>query len=99
MCSSSMVETPGFTAAFTASCTWRKTIPLRRIFSNSACDLQLIIRCLRRSSAFHGTENLLHDLLYRLSAIHPDEDRKSTRLNSSHANISYAVFCLKKKNK
>src|SRR3712207_6984967 len=28
-----------------------------------------------------------------------DQDRKSTRLNSSHANISYAVFCLKKKNK
>src|SRR3712207_7630332 len=27
------------------------------------------------------------------------EDRKSTRLNSSHANISYAVFCLKKKTK
>src|SRR3712207_8369490 len=30
-------------------------------------------------------------------ADHP-RDRKSTRLNSSHANISYAVFCLKKKN-
>src|SRR3712207_8712974 len=28
----------------------------------------------------------------------PPLDRKSTRLNSSHANISYAVFCLKKKN-
>src|SRR3712207_8043826 len=28
----------------------------------------------------------------------PPQDRKSTRLNSSHANISYAVFCLKKKN-
>src|SRR3712207_8864726 len=27
----------------------------------------------------------------------PCQDRKSTRLNSSHANISYAVFCLKKK--
>src|SRR5438445_7468764 len=27
----------------------------------------------------------------------PQTDRKSTRLNSSHANISYAVFCLKKK--
>src|SRR2546422_2227098 len=27
----------------------------------------------------------------------PDEDRKSTRLNSSHGYISYAVFCLKKK--
>src|SRR3712207_8123880 len=38
-----------------------------------------------------------------MDAVHPDdlddliEDRKSTRLNSSHANISYAVFCLKKK--
>src|SRR3712207_7075576 len=32
-----------------------------------------------------------HDVLAGL-------DRKSTRLNSSHANISYAVFCLKKKN-
>src|SRR3712207_6858638 len=31
-------------------------------------------------------------------AIPPLADRKSTRLNSSHANISYAVFCLKKKN-
>src|SRR5207253_10884814 len=29
----------------------------------------------------------------------PVEDRKSTRLNSSHVAISYAVFCLKKKNK
>src|SRR3712207_7205576 len=30
-------------------------------------------------------------------AARPEADRKSTRLNSSHANISYAVFCLKKK--
>src|SRR3712207_8095737 len=30
-------------------------------------------------------------------ALHLARDRKSTRLNSSHANISYAVFCLKKK--
>src|SRR3712207_8357103 len=32
-----------------------------------------------------------------LVAASEDLDRKSTRLNSSHANISYAVFCLKKK--
>src|SRR3712207_8157577 len=32
------------------------------------------------------------------AAISASADRKSTRLNSSHANISYAVFCLKKKN-
>src|SRR2546430_5946247 len=35
----------------------------------------------------------LHDLLDRIL-----QDRKSTRLNSSHSQISYAVFCLKKKN-
>src|SRR3712207_7782004 len=37
-----------------------------------------------------------HQLCDRHAA---DGDRKSTRLNSSHANISYAVFCLKKKKK
>src|SRR3712207_8731198 len=39
-------------------------------------------------------------LIRRLALLHegPGIDRKSTRLNSSHANISYAVFCLKKKN-
>src|SRR3712207_7035413 len=33
-----------------------------------------------------------------VAGVFADGDRKSTRLNSSHANISYAVFCLKKKN-
>src|SRR5207249_11069510 len=36
-----------------------------------------------------------HALLWLLEAL---RDRKSTRLNSSHVSISYAVFCLKKKN-
>src|SRR3712207_8115411 len=38
--------------------------------------------------------------MYRIYGFEPQSkplDRKSTRLNSSHANISYAVFCLKKK--
>src|SRR3712207_7081700 len=35
---------------------------------------------------------------FRTMAAEHEGDRKSTRLNSSHANISYAVFCLKKKN-
>src|SRR5439155_14206999 len=34
-----------------------------------------------------------------LNPVHSARDRKSTRLNSSHVAISYAVFCLKKKNK
>src|SRR3712207_8507309 len=41
-----------------------------------------------------------HDLaIVRAILALADADRKSTRLNSSHANISYAVFCLKKKKK
>src|SRR3712207_8553947 len=39
------------------------------------------------------------DLLLDLVGEPATADRKSTRLNSSHANISYAVFCLKKKKK
>src|SRR2546422_2588410 len=52
-----------------------------------------------RSSFFDGDVNAIVDFKYS-----PDprltwwfEDRKSTRLNSSHGYISYAVFCLKKK--
>src|SRR3712207_8092297 len=50
-----------------------------------------------------GEESLCHNLSSSISYPYPcpceiPSDRKSTRLNSSHANISYAVFCLKKKN-
>src|SRR5256885_9329565 len=52
-----------------------------------------------------GTPGRLLDLvkqkhldLSQVSVLVLDEDRKSTRLNSSHLVISYAVFCLKKKN-
>src|SRR3712207_7057160 len=45
-----------------------------------------------RSTSLHTTQAAEFDRRNCLT------DRKSTRLNSSHANISYAVFCLKKKN-
>src|SRR3712207_8218209 len=48
-----------------------------------------------------GRVSLPHHMAARRPArarVPRDQDRKSTRLNSSHANISYAVFCLKKKN-
>src|SRR5258707_11018652 len=56
----------------------------------------------RRSRHVRGVvrgeeQNHASDLLRRSEPAHRDRDRKSTRLNSSHANISYAVFCLKKK--
>src|SRR5437773_7127205 len=49
-----------------------------------------------RENAYHGGE-----YAPRANAYHAREctDRKSTRLNSSHITISYAVFCLKKKKK
>src|SRR5258705_3750377 len=43
--------------------------------------------------------SLASDLLGRVIEAASGKDRKSTRLNSSHLGISYAVFCLKKKNK
>src|SRR5690625_7106290 len=56
-----------------------------------------------------GKSTLQHFILFMLFGLPPkmrsfyrpksSRDRKSTRLNSSHVAISYAVFCLKKKNK
>src|SRR3712207_6920879 len=47
--------------------------------------------------AYLQAERAYHDAT--MTPLAPLRDRKSTRLNSSHANISYAVFCLKKKKK
>src|SRR3712207_7307035 len=48
---------------------------------------------------YAGDQRVAHDQHRRPEqAADQSSDRKSTRLNSSHANISYAVFCLKKKN-
>src|SRR5690606_40215519 len=44
-----------------------------------------------------GTEKTFGFIGFGFAEILPDRDRKSTRLNSSHVKISYAVFCLKKK--
>src|SRR3712207_7822541 len=51
------------------------------------------VRIVRKTLEATGTD--IADLMTSTRA--RESDRKSTRLNSSHANISYAVFCLKKK--
>src|SRR5699024_12048050 len=57
------------------------------------------LRCLLTSAVvtvWHGGQKV-EKPIPRLTS--REKDRKSTRLNSSHVSISYAVFCLKKKNK
>src|SRR5699024_11295687 len=44
-----------------------------------------------------GLELEYYALMHNQFLLHDSKDRKSTRLNSSHVSISYAVFCLKKK--
>src|SRR3712207_8517778 len=54
----------------------------------------------RAWSASHQFDHFLRTVHVpgtKLEILFVQQDRKSTRLNSSHANISYAVFCLKKK--
>src|SRR5437899_11886352 len=63
--------------------------------------IQLVAQDLRRIDADEGAS---HDLLvgrhaHNKQIMRRSLDRKSTRLNSSHLGISYAVFCLKKKKK
>src|SRR3712207_8966049 len=50
-------------------------------------------------AGFGRVDGPTHPTFVDLEAAQDWIDRKSTRLNSSHAHISYAVFCLKKKNK
>src|SRR5207249_11375322 len=66
------------------------------IFRNLRCDLP------HRSELQHEGMPIFGWLVFQLLQMKNQpakEDRKSTRLNSSHVSISYAVFCLKKKNK
>src|SRR5574340_1635820 len=68
----------------------------------------LMIRRPPRSTLFpyttlfrSGTKSTLlsrRRVRFKVSRLRKERDRKSTRLNSSHQKISYAVFCLKKKN-
>src|SRR3712207_8943967 len=71
------------------------------IYTLSLHDALPICAGARRSGARRDAPDVLHALALQHPAEQPFAvprlDRKSTRLNSSHANISYAVFCLKKK--
>src|SRR3712207_8532045 len=75
------------------------------IYTLSLHDALPILRVDHDPGGFHGGERRERmpeevGVAGRVQQVYSGEfrlDRKSTRLNSSHANISYAVFCLKKK--
>src|SRR3712207_6924484 len=72
--------------------------PQDRVLRVEGRDHHLADLALRHGVAGAGADDLHHDVLAHDKALARVRlDRKSTRLNSSHANISYAVFCLKKK--
>src|SRR5438874_5141618 len=52
-----------------------------------------------RIEQFPGHDQIVGEIGQHGESFFNEEDRKSTRLNSSHVEISYAVFCLKKKTK
>src|SRR5688572_33480650 len=70
--------------------------PTQRTEARMAYDDQALYVAVR---AFDNDPDKLVGILTRRDQRSPSEDRKSTRLNSSHSQISYAVFCLKKKKK
>src|SRR5207248_10868998 len=60
---------------------------------------RVVVRLSAISGAFRANDNrTLSAFLLQFHSVRVPLDRKSTRLNSSHRTISYAVFCLKKKN-
>src|SRR3712207_7782161 len=81
-----------YTTLFRSRAAYRNGLVSRR---RLAADAWENVRFRLRGSTDAGTEALRERMGELLRGVRVD--RKSTRLNSSHANISYAVFCLKKK--
>src|SRR3712207_9246085 len=69
-------------------------LPIFHVVAEDAVPRRLRVLRERRNRLGASTRRWFE---YETAHSAPSSDRKSTRLNSSHANISYAVFCLKKK--
>src|SRR5687768_17637124 len=75
------------------------TTLFRSMFCGACSRIRLTADGQIRTCLFSTVEHDLRDYLRSGATRSELVDRKSTRLNSSHGYISYAVFCLKKKNK
>src|SRR5258707_4174885 len=72
--------------------------PYTTLFRSSLARQYMEVQAIIKRWSRRYDNRLLDQLIY-MPEVRTEEDRKSTRLNSSHANISYAVFCLKKKDR
>src|SRR3712207_8490147 len=91
-----MIRRPPRSTLFPYTTLFRSKPPGRDA-AEDALEPRLRHRLVLRGVGGHGREQRVLPALSP-EGLRPDvADRKSTRLNSSHANISYAVFCLKKK--
>src|SRR2546430_6505072 len=91
-----MIRRPPRSTLFPYTTLFRSLVPaISRIGQSLNDDLEVRLHCigLTRELRSVGVGEARPRLRLELVA-----DRKSTRLNSSHSQISYAVFCLKKKN-
>src|SRR3712207_8353239 len=71
--------------------------PYTTLFRSAAAGLLRAVLPRIEQAEVHQRSELQPAIQAQVAAGRERRDRKSTRLNSSHANISYAVFCLKKK--
>src|SRR2546430_12119375 len=88
-----MIRRPPRSTLFPYTTLFRSDDHSKRFLSSEADLLQAIVGSLNGLEAELTGDNPTVRFLWNIAPL----DRKSTRLNSSHSQISYAVFCLKKK--
>src|SRR2546430_8051228 len=90
-----------YTTLFRSTCSGN-SISRSKLFATMAKSKISIVKYLNAVplawGILEGPQKELFEPVLNTPAECADQDRKSTRLNSSHSQISYAVFCLKKKN-
>src|SRR5690349_21985426 len=89
-----MVQPPPRSTLFPYTTLFRSLLPALK-------DEELDVVCIGKIASIYDSMGVTEDLTAKNNEQSIDQtiDRKSTRLNSSHVEISYAVFCLKKKKK
>src|SRR5687768_18069782 len=97
-----MIRRPPRSTLFPYTTLFRSEILLKALWGRYLVSMKVKLSTKGRitlPAEFRPRDNVHAGDEFDISRIQAGEDRKSTRLNSSHGYISYAVFCLKKKKK